>query len=479
LPQSCAGNGMSERPPTRDLTQGTVWKTLLLFALPTLGGNILQSLNQTISSIYLGQLLGENALAGATVAGMIFFLLFSTVFGLAMAATILIGQAMGRRDIIEVRRTIGAATGFFIIAGVVVAMLGWVLSHATLVLLATPKSALANADLYLRTSFLGLPFVFMAVLFQSALRGVGDAMTPLYSTILNVILSLILNPLFILGWGPIPQMGIAGAAMAGNVANIACLLFLIMRIYRKDLPLRLRGAEFALLKPDLRHLKPIMAIGLPMGLSMVIMSVSQLAMMGLINREGVDTVAAFGAANQLWSYVQMPAFAVGSAVSAMAAQNMGAGKWDRIDRIMVAGCSLNFGMTAVLVAIITVFAAPLLALFLPAGSAAIGIGEHVNRLVGWSFILFGVTMVVSSIVRANGAVLMPLLILIFGSVFVRLSVGFLGYPQYGAEAIWWSFSASSLVSAIFASLYYWRGGWRKFNRIKAVADPALEAMPPI
>ncbi len=470
---------MSSAAPIRDLTQGTVWKTLFLFALPTLGGNILQSLNQTISSIYLGQLLGENALAGATVAGMIFFLLFSTVFGLAMAATILIGQAMGRRDLSEVRRTIGAAAGFFVIAGFVVALLGFLFSHDTLVLLATPKAALANADLYLRTSFLGLPFIFLAVLFQSALRGVGDAMTPLYSTILNVILSLILNPLFILGWGPIPQMGIAGAAMAGNVANIACLLFLIVRIYRKDLPLRLRRSELILLKPDLRHLKPMMAIGLPMGLSMIIMSVSQLAMMGLINREGVDTVAAYGAANQLWSYVQMPAFAVGSAVSAMAAQNIGAGKWDRIDRIMIAGCSVNFAMTSILVAIITLFAAPLLALFLPAASPAIGIGEHINVLVGWSFILFGVTMVVSSIVRANGAVLIPLLMLIFGSVFVRLSVGFLGYPIYGAEAIWWSFSASSLSSAFLALLYYWKGGWRKFNRIKAVAEPVLDTISPV
>ncbi len=448
----------------RDLTEGTVWKTLMLFALPALGGNILQSLNQTISAIYVGKLIGENALAGTTVAGMIFFLLFSTIFGLAMAATILIGQAMGRHDIAEVRRTIGAALGFFLVAGSLISLAGFLISDALLAMLATPKAAFDNAHLYLQTSFIGLPFVFLSILLQSALRGVGDAMTPLYSTILNVVLSILLNPLFIVGMGPIPEMGIAGAAMAGNVANFASFLFVVWRIYRLDLPIRLRGSEWALLRPDIAHLKPIMAIGLPMGLSMIIMSLSQLAMMGLINREGVDTVAAYGAVNQLWSYVQMPAFAVGSAVSAMAAQNIGAGRWDRIDRIMIAGCSINILMTAVLVGAITVFASPLLGLFLPAGSTAIGIGVHINLLVGWTFVFMGISMVVSSIVRANGAVLVPLLILIFGSVFIRLSIGFLGYPVYGAEAIWWSFSAASIVAALLAIAYYRYGGWRKFTR---------------
>jgi putative MATE family efflux protein len=467
---------MSEKSLARDLTQGTVWKTLLLFALPTLGGNILQSLNQTISAIYVGKLLGANALAGTTVAGMIFFLLFATIIGLAMASTILIGQAMGRRDIVEVRRTLGAALGFFLIAGVVIALIGYAVSDALLALLATPKAAFDFAHIYLQTSFLGLPFIFITILLQSALRGVGDAMTPLYSTILNVVLSLILNPIFIVGMGSIPAMGIAGAALAGIIANLACLLFIIARIYRLDLPLRLRGEEWRLLRPDLVHLKPVLAIGLPMGLSMIIMSASQLAMMGLINREGVDTVAAFGAANQLWSYLQMPAFAVGSAVSAMAAQNIGAGKWDRIDRVMIAGCSINVVMTAILFGIITLFARPLLAFFLHADSAALDIGVDINLLAGWSFILMGISMVVSSIVRANGAVLMPLLILIFGSVLVRLSVGFIGHPIYGAAAIWWSFPLSSVIAAVMAIIYYRNGSWRKLKRVQpgpVVESPSL------
>jgi putative MATE family efflux protein len=451
---------MAATSPTRDLTTGPVAKTLLLFALPTLGGNILQSLNSTISSIYLGKLLGENALAATTVAVMVWFLVFSTIFGLAMASTILIGQAKGRGDIAEVRRTIGAATGIFISVGISISILGYIFTPQMLRLLATPEAALGNAITYLRMTFVGMPFVFLAVLLQSALRGLGDAVTPLYSTILNVVLCILLNPLFILGFGPVPPLGIGGGALAGVVANIACLIFLIARIYAKDVAIRLRGPEWHLVKPDMAHLKPILVIGLPMGLSMIIMSSSQLVMMGLINREGVDTVAAFGAINQLWSYVQMPAFAVASAVSAMAAQNIGAEKWDRIDRITWAGIGINITMTAVLVVIITAFATPLLGLFLPTDSAAIPIGVHIQWIVGWTFILMGISMVITSVVRANGVVLAPLLILIFGSVIVRLTVGFAGQPTYGAEAIWWSYPSNSIATAALALLYYQSGHWR-------------------
>jgi putative MATE family efflux protein len=435
----------------RDLTQGNVTKTLLLFALPALGGNILQSMNGTISSIYLGRLIGENALAASTVSQMISFLLFSSI---------LIGQSMGRRDIAEVRRTVGAATGIFIIAGIAVSALGFIFTTEMLHVLKTPQAAFADGAIFLRLGFVGMPFVFLSVLLQSALRGTGDAMTPLYSTILNVVLSVLINPLFILGAGPIPAMGIAGAALAGVIANLACLIYLVARIYEKDLPLRLRGPEWRLIIPDFAHLKPILGIGLPMGASMIIMAGSQLVMMGPINEQGVDTVAAFGALNNLWSYVQMPAFAVGSAVSAMAAQNIGAGRWDRIGQIAKSGSGVNLLMTGVMVAGITLVDKQLLGLFLGSDSPAIPIARHIGHIVGWTFMLMGVSMVLISVMRANGAALVPLLMLINSTVVFRLGFGLGFYPTYGAEAIWWSSVVSAVVSILQTMAYYKWGKWR-------------------
>lgn len=456
---------------TRDLTTGPVAKTLLLFTIPTLGANVLQSLNQTISTIYLGKLLGENALAASANAAMISFLVFSTVFGLAMGATILIGQAMGRKDIAEVRRNVGSATGMFLFLGVLVSLLGYVFTPGMLRLLGTPKEVFQNADIFLRLMFVSMPFVFLSVMLQSALRGVGDAVTPLYCTILGVVLALVLNPLFISGWGPIPAMGIEGAALAGFLASLIGFIYVVWRIYARDLIIRLRGPEWHLIRPDWAHMKPILAIGLPMGLSMIVMSASTLFVMKLINLQGAHTAAAFGAINQLWSYVQMPAFAVGSAVSAMAAQNIGAGKWDRINRITLTGIVTNVIMSAILVAITTFAARPSLGLFLPLGSEAIDIGIHIQWMVGWSFVLAGVSMIVSSVVRANGAVIVPLLILICGSVFVRLGIAYGGYDRFGVDAIWASFGGASIAMTVLSLVYYLGGSWRKL-RISSGASPA-------
>jgi putative MATE family efflux protein len=462
---------MSDEAPTtpthqRDLTIGPVTTTLFLFALPSLGVNILHSLNGSINSIWIGRFLGEEALAASANAGFIIFLMFATLFGFSMATTILIGQYMGRRDVESVRRTIGSAAGIFALTGLLIAIGGWVFAPQLLRLLATPADAYPLALSYLRVMFLTMPTAFLMVLISSSLRGVGDAVTPMWNAVLNIGLDIVLNPILILGLGPIPALGIAGSALATLIAGLVSLAVLIWQIYRRDLTIRLRGAELAWLKPNPAFLKPITKMGLPMGLSMIIMSGSSLVMIGLINREGVDTTAAFGVMNQLWSYAQMPAVAVGGAVSAMVAQNIGAGKWDRVGKIVWSGIGINLLMTAVLVLAITLFATPLLRLFLPADSPAIPIAIHINHLIGWTFLLMGVSVVVTFAVRANGAVAMPLLILIIASIGVRFAVGFGLYGHYGAEAIWGSYIATAIVSCLLSIVYYAQGSWRKLSPLR-------------
>jgi putative MATE family efflux protein len=447
----------------RDLTVGPVAKTLFLFALPSLGVNILQSINHSVNSVWIGRYLGEEALAAASNAGMIIFLMFSTLFGFSMATTILVGQNIGRRDIPAVRQIVGSAVGMFFFVGLAVALAGWLFTPQLLRTLATPEDAYPLALSYLRVMFLSMPTSFVMILLTSSLRGTGDSITPFRNTILNVVLDIILNPIFILGLGPIPAMGISGSALATVIAGLISLSLLIRQIYAKDLIIRLRGAELRSLIPDFGHLKPIAKIGLPMGLSMIIMSGSALAMVGLVNREGVETTAAFGVMNQLWSYVQMPAVAVGGAVSAMVAQNIGAGKWDRVSKVVWSGAGINVAMTGILIAVITLFAAPLIGLFLPTGSASLPIAMHINHLISWTFILMGISVVVTFAVRANGAAIAPLAILIVSSVVVRFSVGFGFYDRYGAEAIWGSYMATAVASCLLSLLYYRQGSWQRLN----------------
>ena len=173
-----------------------------------------------------------------------------------------------------------------------------------------------------------------------------------------------------------------------------------------------------------------------MGLQMIILSVAAMVLIALVNHEGTSTVAAYGATNQLFTYIQMPAIAIGSAVSAMAAQNIGAGRWDRIDRIAAIGVMANLLMTGLLVIAITVADRLLLALFLGDDGGAIAIARHINRLASWGFILSGVMMALTALPRANGATLAPLIILTTALVPGQLGFAYGLYPRMGADGIW-------------------------------------------
>jgi len=457
----------SRTPPARhggrDLTSGAIAPTLLLFALPTLGSNILQSLNGSINAIWVGRFLGENALAATSNANLVLFLALAAIFGFGLAATILVGQNMGRRDIEGVRRAMGTAVGLFAVGSTVVAVIGYLAAPGILHLLATPPASVPLAEAYLRVIFIGMPGSFTLVVITMGMRGTGDSMTPFFIMILNVILDSGLNPVFIRGLFGAPALGIAGSATATAIAAYVSLAALIAIIYARDLTIRLRGHELGWLIPDWALVKVILVKGIPMGLQMFVISFAGLALIGLINREGVDVTAAYGVTLQLWTYIQMPALAISSAVSAMVAQNVGARLWDRIGAVTKWGVIVNVVITAALIALVTLVDRPMLALFLGHDSPATPIAQHINLVSSWSFVFFGVTMVIFGTVRANGAVFAPLVILAIALFPIRLGFVFGLWPLIGREALWWSMPISSLCSMLMAVGYYRAGGWRRMH----------------
>jgi len=452
------------RPPMRgmrDLTQGPIFSTLVLFTLPTLAANILQSLNGSINSIWVAHLIGEAALAATANANIIMFLMFSLIFGFGMAANVLVGQAFGRGDLDGARRAFGSAIGCCLTLAFLIATAGWLWSEHILATLSTPPEVFELAKVYLHYICLGMPGGLMMIMVMMGLRGGGDSMTPLWFMLLVVILDVALNPLFIIGYGPIPAMGIAGAAFANALANYLTLAAMVSYIYARDLPLRLRGAEWSYLLPAWDLLKIIAGRGVPMGVQMVVMSLSTLVIVGFVNREGTMTAAAFAAAQQLWNYLQMPAMAVGGAVSAMAAQNIGAGKWDRVEQTTRVAVVINILISAVLIGLLILFDRPVLALFLDGGGEAIEIGRRIMHIVSWSYLLFGVAMVLFGTMRANGIVLAPLIILTISLFFVRIGFYYVSEPYLGVDGLWWSFTVSTLASMLMAWGYYRWGRWRE------------------
>ncbi|RZF63995.1 MATE family efflux transporter [Sphingomonas populi] len=457
----------------RDLTTGPIGRTLLAFALPTLASNILQTLNGSINSIWVGRFLGESALAATSNATIVMFLSFGAVFGFGMAASILIGQSIGRRDIEGARRAFGSAVGLVVAAAVVIAVLGYVFAPDILRLMATPGEAQALALIYLRVIFLGLPLSMLSLLIQMGLRGTGDALTPMWFMVLSACIDAGLNPLLIRGIGPFPEMGIAGSATATLIASAVSAIGLLIYIYARDLPIRLRGAELKWLIPDPALVRIIVAKGVPMAAQMLVMSVSGLTMIGLVNRLGVETAAAYAVSQQLWNYIQMPAMAIGAAVSSMAAQNIGAGLWNRVGKITRSGILYNTIITLVVITAIILFDRPLMGLFIDSHSPAIPIARHIQLISSWTFLMFGATMVIFGTVRANGATLAPLLILIASLIPFRVGIAILGKPLLGADALWWAFPSSSVVSLVLASLYFRYGKWR--DAVLAVPSHEEEA----
>ena len=462
------------RPTMRgDLTEGPILRTLILFSVPTLMGNILQSLSGTVNSIWVGRLIGENALAATANANIVMFLVASAAFGFGMAGTVKIGQRFGARDIDGARRTFGTAVGFAGLIMVAIALLGWLLAPALLTVLKTPGAAYPLALTYIRLMFVSLPFMMVSVILTMGLRGTGDARTPLIFMSVTVGIDAIFNPMLISGFGPFPKLGIAGSALSTIIASLVSFVGMLIYVYRKDLPLRLRGAELKYLKPAREELNFIVLKGIPMGAQMLVMSAAGIIIVGLVNREGLMMTAAYGAAMQLFTYIQMPAMAIGGAVSAMAAQMIGAKKWHRLDHVTRAGVMVNFLMTGVLTVVLLVFDRAALGLFLGSASPAVEIGRHIQVISVWSFMLFGVTMVYSATMRAGGAVIVPLVIIAIALYPVRLGFYFLTYSWLGSDAIWWSFTVGSIAGLVLGWWFYRFSNWRK-HAIPETSEEAQE-----
>ncbi|MCS6766309.1 MAG: MATE family efflux transporter [Candidatus Protistobacter heckmanni] len=468
-------NALSKLEQTRRLTEGPIASTLFFFTLPMLGSNVLQSLNGSINAMWVGHFLGEAALSATASSNTIMFFLIGTIFGVGMAATILVGQAMGARDLDRAKRVVGTSISFFAALSMAVAVLGWIFCPEVLTAMRVPHDALPLAVSYMRIIFLAMPFMFTYIFLTMTLRGAGDSKTPFYFMLLSVGLDIALNPLLLFGWGPVPGMGIAGSATATLIAQCASLVGLVAWLYRSKHFLCLRRGETRYLRIDGAILGALIRKGIPMGLQIMLVSLSMIVIISLANRFGSQTSAAYGACLQLWNYVQMPAMAVGMAVSSMVSQNVGARRWDRVHRVAMTGVTFNFLMTGALAAIIYLFSGPALGLFLPRDVAAFPIAQHINAIVLWSFVLFGVMFVLSGVVRSTGAVVPPLILLFISLWLVRVPFARIGSEHWGADAVWWSFPVGSAVAVVLMSLYYRHGSWKKAHMM---AEPPPVAPEP-
>lgn len=449
-------------PGGRNLTEGPILSTLIMFSLPMLGGNVLQSLNATVNQFWVAHMLGTTDITAIGNANSVMFMMQSAIMGATMAANILIAQNFGARDLPMVRRIMGTAVFFFAVVSTILSLTGGIFAPLILKgIMHTPPRAESEAIIYLRVVFAAMPFMYFFMFLQMAQRGVGDSRTPFYFMALAVVLDMILNPLLIGGIGPFPRLGVAGSATSTLIGQSVSLALLLVTLYRRDSVLMLKGRDLRLLRPNSEILRPLVFRGIPMSLQMFIMSAAGMTMLRFVNHFGDLTAAAYVGAMQVWNYIQMPGMAVGMSVSSMAGQNVGAGQWARVERIAMIGLGLCLAVTGTVAVVIYALGPLPLYIFLPWGSPAIPVALHIDRTVLWAFVIFNATFALSGIVRATGAVWPPLLILVVSMFGIRVPFAYFMIPHFGAQAIWWSFPLGTLTSSALTALYFRYGGWRK------------------
>ncbi|MFN2460174.1 MAG: MATE family efflux transporter, partial [Candidatus Velthaea sp.] len=337
-----------QRRPTIDDAK-PIWQTLLIFLVPLMLSNVLQSASATINTVYLGRMIGVQALAAVSAFFPLQFFLFSFFIGISSGSTVLIGQAYGAHDIDRVKAIAGTTISVAIGIGVFVGLLGSVLTEPILTLVRTPPDIFDLSVQYARIIFLCLPVFFVYFAYTTFVRGVGDSKTPFYFLIVSTLLGFVLTPAFIRGWFNFPQFGVSSAAVASTLATFIGLVGLLIVLARRNDPLALNADMLRHMRVRWPVLKALVKIGLPTGVQMVIVSIAEVAVISFVNRFGSVATAAYGAVNQVASYVQFPAISIGIASSIFGAQSIGAQRFDRLRGIVRSAVALNYAIGGALI----------------------------------------------------------------------------------------------------------------------------------
>ena len=436
----------------------SLWRVYLVFLVPMVLSNILQGLSGTLNGIYIGQMLGTHALAAVSGMFPIVFFFISLIIGLGSGASVLIGQAWGAREPHKVKKIAGTAMTLGAAIGLVAALLGTVFAREAMLALGTPADVLDDAVSYARMMMLFMPLLLVFILFTQLLRGVSDTVSPLLALLLSTTVGLVMTPLLIKGWIGLPPMGIRSAALAGFVSTSAALAFLALRLRRLKHVLAPDHELLNALRLDRVILGKVVRIGLPTGLQMVVISLSELVILALVNGHGSQATAAYGAVTQIVNYVQFPALSIAITASILAAQTIGAGRTERLTPILKTGLGLNAALTGSLVLLGYAVSGLVLGLFLTQ-EAVLAQAQHLLHLMLWSILVFGFQAVIGGVMRASGDVLVPMAISVFCILGVELPVAVWLNGRMGIEGIWIAFPVAYIAMLVLQAAYY-LGVWR-------------------
>jgi putative MATE family efflux protein len=454
---------MSDRRYGNDLTQGSMLKHVIDFSIPMLAGNLLQALYNTVDSIWVGKYLGAEALGAVSISFPIIFVLISLIFGMTMATTTLVSQFLGSRREDMVQKT--ANNSFFVlsIAAVVATILGIAYNEDILRLINTPEEILVLASSYLNIFLAGLIFMFGYNTASAILRGMGDSKTPVVFLSIATVINIILDPILILGVGPFPRMGVAGAALATTISQAVSFIAAAIYLGKKGHLLSLNPRHF---KFDRDLTAKMVKIGIPAGLQMSVVSIGMLVVNSVINSFGTDTVASFGMAARLDQFAIMPSQSIAMATSAIAGQNIGAGKDQNVKETVKWSNIIAAAIALMITLIAQLTPRTLLGLF-TSDQSLLALGQHNLRILSLSYIPTAIMFTTNGLLRGAGDTFPTMVFSITSLWLIRVPLAKLlsNMPNLGADGIWIAIVISSIISMLMSRIYYATGRWKHKNVI--------------
>lgn len=434
-----------------DFTNGSIVKQLFLFSTPIMLANLLQVSYQFIDSLWVGNLLGANALGAITVASTVVVTVLSFIIGINHATLTILSQQRGKGNNAGLKSYLNAFVVVLAVLALLAGIVGFIFSESILLMLDTPVEMLGDANAYLRINFIGILFLLGYNFISSVLRSLGDSKSPLTFVLVAVLLNSVLDPIFI----SVFDWGIEGAAYATVLSQgVSFLNGLIYTLRRKLVP-------FSMPKiPKREEVWLILKLGIPSGLQMMVIHAGVLAIMSVVNAFGEGVVAGFGASQRIDSLITLPAMALGTAVNSMAGQNIGANRWDRVRQLAYYGAIYNLVIMLIMALIIFLLAEPLIGLFIGPGEAAV-FGTHYLKIIAFFYPFIGLNFILNGIVRGSGAMYQVLVLNVLSFWVLRYPLTYICSSMIGPDGIAYGMGISFVISNLFSFGYFKFGKWKE------------------
>lgn len=442
------------------ITEGVIWKQLLIFFFPIVIGTFFQQIYNTADSIVVGRFVGKEALAavGGSV-NQIVNLVVEVFVGLTSGASVIVAQFYGAKDKKNLNKTLHTSYAFGIVTGFVVAVVGLLVTNTVLELMKTPQELMADSRLYLHIYFCGMIFNIIYNMGASILRAVGDSRRPLYVLMVTCGLNIVLDILLVV----IFRLGVMGVAIA-TVSCQGISSILVTAMLMKEHPLfQLKLREIRFYRVSLNS---VLRIGIPAALEATMYTIANLIIQVFVNELGTDTVAAWGTFAKIDAVYWMVVNAFGISITTFVGQNYGAGKVKRMRKSVGICLGMSYAGAILVSGVLYALAGPLYRLF-TTDENVVRIGVDMMHFLLPSYFMYVVIGILSGALRGAGRVLVPMLLTCGGVCLIRIVWMFGVFPGHpGINTIMLSYPVSWGITAVLFIIYY----FRKSPKVKNVQE---------